>query len=553
MAEDAEAHVGSRSGDGSASEQAQRRARALLRADVVLSQRPRLRAVVLAGIILAAVLAGLVAILLGDDLPDELRIATATEGGLYWSAAEGYAPHLAAHGVEVVPVATNGSRQNLDMLLAGEVDAAVVQGGVANATDDARLRSLCTIWYEALWIVHVQGENISRLEDLQGEVAIGREGSGTLALTKQVIAAYGDGLPNLTVNETAGINAASRDRMTNGSQAAGMVVTNAEQMATLQIWEVPGLRLMPDPGAALALQFDFFELIELPEGTLDLSAGRPARDVELLTTPTMLAVRADFPEALIPLLIDAAREVHEAGGLLEKPFQFPSPHGVDIPIHRVARDHLLNGETLAQQLLPFWLATNIDRYGVIVFTVLAVVVSSWGYFGPFMQWRDTRRTSAEMARWFAVMREIEDDIHTEQDLLMHCEAYLRLRALGTLFAVRARELHELTLLTSLLVALQQAWAYLEEELGSEIIDVLNEVLDESPVDIDIEWGTSTRVLATEALESVEVATDLRLPADIAERLAAVLVGSQHVTEPHMQDLLRDTPVAAAMDTLGSAA
>ncbi|QDV05840.1 hypothetical protein Poly30_13430 [Planctomycetes bacterium Poly30] len=116
----------------------------------------------------------------GPAPPERMTIATGPAGGGYAEAGARFAEALREAGIEADLVATRGSRENLELLRAGEVDVALVQGGLAMENEPA-LEGIVSLYLEPLWIL--AATPIARLEELEGTVVeMGAEGSGTRAL-----------------------------------------------------------------------------------------------------------------------------------------------------------------------------------------------------------------------------------------------------------------------------------------------------------------------------------------------------------------------------------
>lgn len=71
-----------------------------------------------------------------ETYPDVLRIATAAEGGLYYQVGTILEPHLEERsGRDVQVLISRGSVENRELLLRGETDLAIMQGGAVDLED----------------------------------------------------------------------------------------------------------------------------------------------------------------------------------------------------------------------------------------------------------------------------------------------------------------------------------------------------------------------------------------------------------------------------------
>ena len=121
--------------------------------------------------------------------PHTLVIATGQTDGAYYLFAQRYQQRLAQDGIELEIRATAGSIENLELLGNNEVDLAFVQGGTGAATAADTLTSLGSLYYEPLWVFYRGEQTLSRLGQLHNmSLAIGKPGSGTYAIARQLLA-----------------------------------------------------------------------------------------------------------------------------------------------------------------------------------------------------------------------------------------------------------------------------------------------------------------------------------------------------------------------------
>ena len=132
--------------------------------------------------------------------PTQVRLATGAPGGAYEQVGSRYRDWFAEKGMRLEPVVTAGSMENWDLLLAGEVDAALVQGGTAPPGAGLQLEAVVSIAFEPLFLFYRRDgigaasgvEAASRLEALTGmRIASGAEGSGTRSLVQTLLAEIG--------------------------------------------------------------------------------------------------------------------------------------------------------------------------------------------------------------------------------------------------------------------------------------------------------------------------------------------------------------------------
>jgi TRAP transporter TAXI family solute receptor len=164
-----------------------------------------------------------------------LRVATGVSGGKYQQIGEA----LKAKGgkkfqVELVP--TSGSAENLALLYAGSVDAAIIQSDTEFSAKNALLEKgkpeaellPATVYCEYLMLVVGKDSSIGSIKDLKSgnTIYVGPEGSGT-ALTWSGIASFGGGDYKDVKVERLGYQAAL-DRVAKDKNSAMLFVAGSD-------------------------------------------------------------------------------------------------------------------------------------------------------------------------------------------------------------------------------------------------------------------------------------------------------------------------------------
>jgi hypothetical protein len=165
-----------------------------------------------------------------------------------------------------------------------------------------------------------------------------------------------------------------------------------------------GIRLMSVRRAeAYSPEFPYLTKATLHEGVLDLQENVPGRDVDLLAANAGLVARNDIHPALVPLLLEAVREVHRAGGPLGQPDAFPSPRGVGLPLHAAARRYFESGPSFLYRVLPFRVASWLDRMKILLLPMCTLLLPFVKVLPPLYRWR----IRSKIYRWYRILREIE--------------------------------------------------------------------------------------------------------------------------------------------------
>ncbi len=165
-----------------------------------------------------------------------------------------------------------------------------------------------------------------------------------------------------------------------------------------------GVKLLNfDQHEAYRRRFRFLAPVTLPSGMVNLAENIPDRDVALLAPTAMLAVRKDFHPALISLLLTIATRIHGHGDELSNPGEFPSESYCDFPLSDDARRFYESGQPVLQRLLPFWLASLIDRAKVMLIPLIMLMMPLLRAAPPLMRWRTRRK----IYLWYSDLREID--------------------------------------------------------------------------------------------------------------------------------------------------
>lgn len=340
--------------------------------------RVRRRYVVIGSVAAAVLLAVAVAVTLAIIKPTPPRtvlMTTGAEGSAYYEVAERYRKILARDGVELRLMPSAGGIENLKRLndpRAG-VSVGFVQGGITNAQSSPELASIGTIFYEPLWFFY-RGVHLDQgLSAFRGKrISIGPEGSGTRALTLELLARNG-------------IDQSSAELLPFAHEIAGEKLLSGEIHAAIMLtsWESPVVRKLvaatdvdlvsfPRTDAYVAL-YPFLNKLVLPTGVGELAKNRPPRDVVLIAPKASLVVRRDLHPAIQYLLLDAASEIHGGPGIFQKAGEFPAAEATDLSLSDSARQFYKSGRPFLQRYLPFWLAVLVGQLLVLAIPVVGVL------------------------------------------------------------------------------------------------------------------------------------------------------------------------------------
>jgi hypothetical protein len=116
-----------------------------------------------------------------------------------------------------------------------------------------------------------------------------------------------------------------------------------------------------------------------------------------------LVIRDDLHPAFTPVLLAAATRVHGPGDELSKPGEFPSPNFTEFTVEEEAQRFYKYGPPMLQRILPFWLASLVDRLKLMMIPLLVLIMPVVRAAPPLMRWRIRRK----IYLWYAVLKEID--------------------------------------------------------------------------------------------------------------------------------------------------
>jgi TRAP transporter TAXI family solute receptor len=349
--------------------------------------------------------------------PRHIAMVTGGEGGGYHQFGLALKERLAEDGLTLELHTTRGSMDNLERLTADspDVQLGMVQSGTTRLLERAdlkKLEGLAALYHEPLWLFQRAGLQIERLSDLAGKrVAVGSEGSGTWAVVGSLFEARGDAsrLQNLDGGNWQKLpGEAASEALEKGELDAAFFVLPADNDRIATLIANPNLELVSLVQArAYAARLTFLDHLILTEGLLDIAGNVPRQDVELLSPVATLIANQTFHPALTSLVLEAAREVLSKGNLLDPAGAFPAAKPLELTLTGEADYYHRRGVPFLQRYLPFWIASIVDRYVVLLIPFIAIMVPLVRSMGPIYSWR----MRARVFRWYAQLREVDKLIH----------------------------------------------------------------------------------------------------------------------------------------------
>jgi len=321
--------------------------------------------------------------LIGPAVPNEIRMLTGPEDSTFYADGLRYKEILSRHGVTVHLEETSGSVENLAGLTEAEVPTAAYVWGLPDTADRGQpapegVESLGTMSLQPLWVFASRDADLTRLRDLSGsKIEAGEERSDSRVLALFLLEEEGIG---------DDVEFAQTDALTPG-QALGAIQSN-QVAAIIAVGEpdsplIDGLLRSPElqvlsirRADAFAIQYRALQQVRFPEGAHDLKDNIPDHDLQLLAARAQLVVSDQFPPALADLLLQAASEIHRDATPFSARGEFPNPESAALPLSWAADNFYTNGPPRLQKVLPFRLATLINRFltAIVAFASAAVAI-----------------------------------------------------------------------------------------------------------------------------------------------------------------------------------
>jgi TRAP transporter TAXI family solute receptor len=316
------------------------------------------------------------------DVPSTITLLAGPKGSTFYQDGVRYREILAPYGVTVDLVATGGSVANLKQLVAGcgacvGFAEAVQYPEKLRGTGPNELATLGSLYVEPFWVFARRGLDVTQVTDLKGlAVAPGNKGSGVRIFAETLLAA--NGLRGSVTLVDAESTSATELRAAIESGKVDALFASGEPSSPL----IEGLLRWPDFRPVSLRRIDSFTFrypgimrLRLPEGSYDMVLNIPDSDLDLIGLSVQLVVPTSLPAALSDLLLMAAGEIHGERGPFAKRGEFPNANLVSLPLSRAAVRYYERGPSPLWRVLPFRLATLVDRFMWVAASVASVALA----------------------------------------------------------------------------------------------------------------------------------------------------------------------------------
>lgn len=386
--------------------------------------------------------------------PRHVTLATGPAQSAYAEFGQRYQKALAAEGIQVVLLPSEGSSANLQLLRDGKADLGFVQGGSGDraANEDSGIVSLGSLFVEPVWLFYREdaarkAQMAAGAPALRGLVAPGpaakatRTATGAAAGTTGTTATLsslpqlaglrlnvgtpGSGVPALVAKlleanriDPAGIRLSQLAQtpatvaFLAGELDAIVFASAPESLMVQMLLQTPGVKLMDfAQSEAYSRRFAFLSPVVLPRGVVDLARDQPPQNLRLVASTTSLLAREQTHPALLQLFSQAARGLHGMAGWFNRAGAFPTIEHSEYPVSREAERAIQGGLPLLQRYLPFWLANLVERMWLALGIIVAMLLPLSRIVPPLYEFRIRSR----VFRWYAQLRDIEERMEALTD------------------------------------------------------------------------------------------------------------------------------------------
>ena len=233
-------------------------------------------------------------------------------------------------------------------------------------------------------------------------VAIGNEGSGTLALSTTLLKVSGIASNEIYAERLKPDQALTK--LSNGDLDAVFIVAAAEAPILEKFYKIPGIRLMSfDQADAYTRNLPYLSKVNVPRGLLSIEHDIPRQDIQVVAPTATLVTHNNVSPAMISLLLGASYDILKSYSRLQKLGEFPSSVGMDFPLHVDAEIYLKDGPSFLHRHLPFWTAVWVGRFVKIVIPLLVILIPLFTYIPSAKNFL----LRLKLAQVYAELRELE--------------------------------------------------------------------------------------------------------------------------------------------------
>ena len=265
-------------------------------------------------------------------LPSRIRIATAFEGGMYAAFGTAFGPALAERLHRPVQVQlTQGSVENRDLLLSGEVEMAVMQ---ASSVTSERFSAVAPLYYEPVhFLVRRDAVDIDSVTDVAGKrVSLGPERSGMRQSGMDLLAYY-DVSPSSLVSSNLHFTEIDKE----GLLEAAIVTTGLQNDRLIELLGSGRFRLIGVDDGKIALKRPNFRPFVIRPEDYPRATWIPSTGIATVASTALLVVRADAGDSLVTMTLEALYASGSLEGIRAGVSRADAASWTTLPWHPAAR------------------------------------------------------------------------------------------------------------------------------------------------------------------------------------------------------------------------
>lgn len=327
-------------------------------------------------LIVFCVFVGLIAFISSKpELKKEIRLATGPIGSDSYAFGLSYQSLLLSEGVNLVLVPTKGSLDTIGVLNVKQADVGFIHSGILVQKSEYNFESLASIYYEPMWVFYRNdGYKINYLiEGTSKTIGISISNDGTYELAKHILDA--NGITDETSNIKYLYDHEAKKALKNKEIDLFLTFANEKNENIVSLLEDAKLELLSLKRAkAYSQKFSSLKNLSIYEGGIDLFRNIPSEKIEILSSVQNLVTNKTIPDELIRIFLKKVKMIHGGRNFFETNEEFPNLKYLDTAINSEAEVYLTVGDSWLEEIFPFWIATNIDRFKLLIIPLLGLLI-----------------------------------------------------------------------------------------------------------------------------------------------------------------------------------
>ncbi len=310
--------------------------------------------------------------------PNKAYLATGQMGSSYKVLAEKFDSYFERSKMDLVLVDSYSRGDGLEKLdqASSPVNASFLTTGSADSSQYPNLESLGSIQYSPIWLFY-RGPEIDTDSPMDyfgtKKIAIGLPKTTTQNIFKKLL---GDS-KNHSIDRPNFYQLSHHDaaeQLLDGKLDAAIIVDGIRSPIVQKLLKSKDINLYSfNLSAAYEKQFPFLSKLIIPKGSLDIERVYPKKDIQLIAPSVILLIEKEMHPVMQWAFLLAAKEVAaESSHFFTKPGFFPAKLDDSFPLSPIAKRFYDHGVPSIFSYLPLSIASFIDRFWVLILSLLAV-------------------------------------------------------------------------------------------------------------------------------------------------------------------------------------